>query len=405
LCLVVLVMIRTLLLAALVAMAMTAEVVDQAEWYGPRMGSGPFCDSRCLPNEVWKFRRDWKDLESAVKEKYIFFGDGPASWWDRGCGDLINDFFITQTNIARASAPAPNVNTYLNCEPERLYFMELNFNYQHEDGRLTTEFYIKDSYKLAENSWAVFINDFVEDQNDSDDVDDDSDTRTNPWTLIRSFPSLEGATKYHEYDKKVSLKMTFIANYERNFCTFVGSVNPILEVDLCDYTDDDDDTDDIKYITRDFCHYILGDLESHDIRLDCGVTDDNDNCDGMQIYPNGCDAETDDCDVFNSLSRSAPKVPMKRLREMVLGARLGGTVREATEEQKREMIRARMMRGARDATQYQYENQPIPGFGTVETSPGVFDPAFWSTPWSQSTFYFVPYTSSITAPYCAYRDD
>merc|ERR1712176_959598 len=94
--------------------------------------------------------------ESAVREKYIFFGDGGPEFWRKkvdtpggeiSCGELVNNFFISQTNIAR-TGDSPNVNTYLDCQPDILYFFELDFKYDHTDGRLTTEFYLKDSYKL-----------------------------------------------------------------------------------------------------------------------------------------------------------------------------------------------------------------------------------------------------------------
>merc|ERR1712241_1222510 len=77
--------------------------------------------------------------------------------------------------------------------------------------------------------------------------------------------------------------------------------------------------------------------------------------------------------------------PMKRLNEMMLSVRMGAPVVEANEEQKREMNQ----KLGRDAGQYDYTEQGIPGFGVAGTDS---DSTFWSTPWMDATFYYVPYT-------------
>merc|ERR1712150_164423 len=144
------------------------------------------------------------------------------------------------------------------------------------------------------------------------------------------------------------------------------------------------DTDEIKYITREFCQYMIGDFGEHRFELSCGVTDDADDCDGLVLLNEN-----------RRRANGGALAPMKKLREVVMGARMGGSVREATSDQKREIF-------GRDAGQYDPSEQAIPGFGSAGTDT---DPTFWSIPWSDATFYYVPYTSSITAPYCAYRQD
>lgn len=367
-------MIRTLLLAALVAMALCQKPVDQSEYYGPRMGSGPFCDSKCLPEGRWTFRRDWIDLQSKIEDKYIFFGDGDADFWSstQNCGEYINEFFINQMD-------SEDETFLLGCKPEILYFMELQMKYDHEDGLLESNLKLQGSYMITDVAWIDFITEYF---------DSPADTRrTSPWTLIRSAPSLVGATAYSTYDKDISFKQTFVANYERNFCTFVGSVVPIRERTYCDFTDEETDT--TSFITPDFCQWLIGDFGDHDFNLNCG---DTENCDGFSVT---FDADPlDDDDDRRTVKKKPLSSPMEKAKQMLLSARLGAPVVKATPEQK-----ARFMK---ERSQYDPASQAIPGFGapSVETD----NEAYWQVPWEDQIFYYVPYTSSITAPYCAYKD-
>merc|ERR1719223_1211952 len=77
--------------------------------------------------------------------------------------------------------------------------------------------------------------------------------------------------------------------------------------------------------------------------------------------------------------------PMKVLNEIVLGARLNTPVQEIVGEK-----RDQLKRGT-----YDYTNQPIPGFNSVTSSDD----------WDHAVFYYTPYTSSITAPYCGYGEN
>jgi len=358
-------MIKTLLLAALVAMAYCQEEVDQAEYYGPRMGSGPFCDSRCLPGGTWTFRRDWVDLETAIDNKYIFFVDGSGSYWDSGCGTLVNNFILSPNGDF-------DEEDFLECRPEIVYFFELNVDYKHDQGRLIQTFILQDAYVITPQSWTDFINDYFA-------IGSTVTQRTFPWTLLRSAPSLEGATYISQYNDDVYVEQTFIANYERNFCTFVGSVTPIQEIDVCNFSDDYDsdvDSDEPLFVSPQFCSWIVGDFSEHDVQIGCGDSDD-DECDSIRVVD-------DPNNRRNGAKAEGLVNPMKVINEMLMSARMNSPVVEVVGEK-----RDQLKRGT-----YDYTDQAIPGFGTS-----------FSDDWNQAVFYYTPYTSSITAPYCGFRDN
>ena len=58
---------------------------------------------------------------------------------------------------------------------------------------------------------------------------------TYPWTLFRVIPSMEGASVTDDYEGRVYAQKTYVANYERNFCSFTTSNLPIKMTEYCDY--------------------------------------------------------------------------------------------------------------------------------------------------------------------------
>lgn len=349
-------MIRTLLLAALVAFVASQEAVDQAEYYGPRMGYGPFCDSDCLPHGDWQLRRDWFSLESSNEDKFLWWADGSQEFWNSGCGNTVNDLIFAGVEN--------DEDDLLDCRPGIIYFFEYVVDYNHEKGRLTEELYLDNAFEVTEDSWAEFVRDYF---------DVPEARRTEPWSLIRMVPSTSGASRTSRYNNRVSLKQVYVANYERNFCTFVGSNLPISDVATCDF-DDDFDSDEETYITRDFCNYLLGRFNDVDLRPDeCGDSDDED-CERLRV-------------VYDT--RRSPMVPARQLRETMMSVRANGRVQQTTRGE------------AKKRGQYDFTEQPIPGFGPYGFGT---DPFYWSEAWDDNVFYYVPYTSSVTAPYCGYRD-
>jgi len=383
LCLIVYEMIRTLLLAALVAVALCGPaVVDQAEWFGApgRLGMGPFCDSQCLPNGAFTLRRDWRELESEMTKKFIYFVDGDISYWhdqlnQRSCGVLVNDFILSGNSDFEEEG-SPYELTLKQCIPEIMYLFEFSVVYNHIRGQLVHNLYLKASYtNLTVVAWESFIDDYF-----NDGIGRIEDKRTKPWSLIRTFPSLEGARGTNVYDGDVYLQQTFIANYEKNFCTFTGSNVPVEEISYCDFQDDYDSEDfGSNFVSRDFCQWMIGDYGTHLLRNDCATVENT--CNNLRV------ADDDD---DNSRRRNIGERDHTRgFRSLMTAVQRGARPVEVPKEHvQKHLARA----------QYDPGEQAIPEFNDLNTNN-------WSDDWMNAVFYYVPYGSSITAPYCAYRYD
>jgi hypothetical protein len=201
-------------------------------------------------------------------------------------------------------------------------------------------------------------------------------------------PSTIGEPISKQYTNAIAFRQEFVANYERNCCTFVGSTLPIYDAIKCDFADfdSDQDSDDFAYPTYWFCDYILGTYDEVDIDLDCGDSDDDEPCNRMLV-------RTD---------TRRQMLAGDKLRAVMYGARAGGKAEKITRgDYNNKMREMNVARGT-----YGYAAQPIPGFGGVfdgSTDPIDFSPNFWQVYWDEAVFYYVPYTSSITAPYCGYK--
>eukprot|EP00009_Paramoeba_aestuarina_P004712 CAMPEP_0201506922 /NCGR_PEP_ID=MMETSP0161_2-20130828/734_1 /ASSEMBLY_ACC=CAM_ASM_000251 /TAXON_ID=180227 /ORGANISM="Neoparamoeba aestuarina, Strain SoJaBio B1-5/56/2" /LENGTH=379 /DNA_ID=CAMNT_0047901163 /DNA_START=85 /DNA_END=1224 /DNA_ORIENTATION=- len=367
-------MIKTLLLAVLVAVVVSQQPVDQAEYFGWRMGEGPFCDSNCLPDGNWNLRRDWWNLESANEEKYLWWADGNIDFWsersnlgDESCGEWVNGLVLGR------EFDDDDEDLLKSCRPNVIYFFKFQVYYDHEVGKMEETLYLSDSYVPTESSWDEFVDDYY----------DTTPTikRTQPWDLIRMAPTTVGSSIRSVYNNKVILRQEFISNYERNCCTFTGSVLPIYDAVKCDFTDDFD-SDLENFPTYWFCDYLIGSYDQVDFELNCGDSDDSEDCATMWVFR----------DTRRQLLAG------DKLRQVMYGARANNKVEKIT---KADYKKFREARGT-----YDYATQPIPGFGTVmdgSTDPSDLSPNFWNTYWDQAVFYYVPYTSSITAPYCGYK--
>jgi hypothetical protein len=379
-------MIRTLLLAVLVAVAVSQQieaengVVDQAEWFSWRMGQGPFCDSACIPDGNWNFRRDWWNLESANEEKYLWWADGPEDFWEdrsslngESCGDWVNDLVTGREFDSDEEDGQDDEDLLLGCQPGIIYFFRMQVYYDHEVGKLEEKLFLSTSFHVSSGNWDDFVRDYFDLTT--------AEKRTQPWDLLRMSPSAVGTSRSGEYFQKVMLTQEFIANYERNCCTFVGSVYPIYDAVKCDFADFDSDvdSDDIGYPTYWFCDYLLGHYDTVDFELNCGDSDDSEDCQTMLV-------ENDD--------RRRQFLAGDKLRQVMYGARSNGPVEKITRGDYKKKAR----------TQYDYTEQPIPDFGGVfDGNTDSFEADFWNPYWDDAVFYYVPYTSSITAPYCGYK--
>ena len=259
----------------------------------------------------------------------------------------------------------------IGCQPGIIYFFRLQVYYDHEVGKMEEKLFLSTSFEVTSDNWSEFVRDYFDLST--------AEKRTQPWDLLRMSPSAVGQSTSGQYFQKIMLTQEFIANYERNCCTFVGSVLPIYDAVKCDFADFDSDfdSDDIGYPTYWFCDYLLGTYDTADFETNCGDSDD-DECATMTV-------ETDTRRQF---------IAGDKLRRVMYGARSSGPVEKITRGDYKKKIRGT----------YDYTEQPIPGFGGVyDGNTDSYNSDFWNPYWDDAVFYYVPYTSSITAPYCGYK--
>jgi hypothetical protein len=370
-------MIRTLFfVACLVALTLARDPVDQAEYFSRngRLATGPFCDSSCIPGGDWIFRRDWVDLESEYEDIFMWQADSTASnYWvgSNSCGEDVNDLMFNQVNNART------IQSYKDCRPEIIYMIKFELDYNHGAGYMLERLRVSGSYTPTQRSWENFIDDFFEMT---------VERVTHPWDLLRLIPSVGEEPVTDDYDDEFALTQRYLANYERNFCSYQTSILPVQTQLRCRFQFDDDDTEDPNFsglITTGFCDYIT---ETYEYEFQPGTCGDlgNDSCDVMDV------------DVVNL----AKKMPGARLRALAASVRSNSHV-EITEftEEDRATEKAK-----RD--QYEFDQQPIPDYGSCSLvdirCSGWYD-AIWRGIGTTYKYSYVPYASSITSPYCAYR--
>mmetsp|Transcript_17336 Transcript_17336/g.27081 ORF Transcript_17336/g.27081 Transcript_17336/m.27081 type:complete len:447 (-) Transcript_17336:176-1516(-) len=398
--------------------------VDQAEYFGFRMGEGPFCDSECMPNGKWEYRRDWVlgDLDNFGRQStFIWAVDGPPSYWSERCGTRVNDMIFGNRD--------PNTFILQTCIPEIIYMFEFTFEFQNDEGLLIEKLKLNGAFTPSQEAWDEFVT-LVGERISPNFID--SEIYTPPWTLFRLMPSLEGANYTDKYNGDIFYQQTFITTYERNCCTFSGSVNPIEKMEYCDY-DEDLDTDESEFVSFLFCEYFFDNAVVDDYYVACGGGTDGDVCDRVYVGVNGGENKREKVRKDEKRSEALlPREPRSRVWEVLgkfqterevkrrsvqedivhpaarrsVAGELIATIRSGAKVEIKRMHGAPdridpilagpevrdMMTDYRSALEkakrgtYDYTFQPIEAIGQ-----------------DQGPFYYVPYTSSIAAPYCAFK--